>query len=148
MTISLYTIGFTQTNASDFFESLRSEKITTLIDVRLNNISQLSGFAKKNDLRFFLREICGIDYLHAPELAPTKDILDDFKKHNGAWSIYEQKFMELMHKRSIEKHFSPDYFNQGCLLCSEKKPHHCHRNLIVKYLKLNWNIEIEVKHLV
>ena len=148
MTIDLFTIGFTQTSASKFFDSLNKEEILTLIDVRLNNVSQLSGFAKKNDLKYFLKELCGIEYLHSPVLAPTKEILDTYKKHKGSWPEYEERFMELMYKRNVEKTFTPEYFNKGCLLCSEKMPHHCHRSLVVKYLESNWCIPIKVKHLV
>ncbi len=147
MSIDIFTIGFTQTTAESFFDAVNKEDINTLIDVRLNNSSQLSGFAKKKDLQFFLKELCGVEYVHAPDLAPTKDILDRYKKQKGSWSDYEDSFMELMYKRNIEKQFKPHFFDNGCMLCSEKLPHHCHRSLVAKYLQDNWDIQINVKHL-
>jgi uncharacterized protein (DUF488 family) len=114
------------------------------VDVRLNNVSQLAGFTKKDDLRYFTKTICGIEYLHIPALAPTADILDAYKKHNGAWDLYEHQFLELMRHRKIEDVISPEILEGGCLLCSEEKPHHCHRRLVAEYLKEEWgNVEIE-----
>lgn len=148
MSVDIYTIGFTKTSAFEFFDSLRKEPIKKLIDVRLNNSSQLSGFAKRDDLQFFLRELCDVEYIHSPDLAPTKEMLDHYKKHGGSWKQYETRFLELMYKRNIEKYFEPAFFDHGCLLCSEKLPHNCHRSLVVKYLQENWGIDIKVKHIV
>ena len=142
------TIGFTQTNAKSFFSSLKSAGVQKLIDVRLNNVSQLAGYAKKEDLKFFLKEICNVDYLHQPELAPTKEILDPYKKSNGDWAVYEDKFINLMEMRRIEHTFEASFFDNACLLCSEKHPHHCHRRLVVEYLNSKWGGGLEVKHLV
>jgi uncharacterized protein (DUF488 family) len=122
-------------------------QVKTLIDVRLNNISQLAGFAKKDDLRFFLKELCGSEYVHLPELAPTKDILNAYKKGDMTWQIYEDKFINLMSKRNIEKSIRPALLDQGCLLCSEHEPHLCHRRLVVEYLNEHTNLNLEVKHL-
>lgn len=147
MTIQLFTIGFTQTKAEQFFKLLRNAGVKQIVDVRLNNTSQLAGFAKKDDLRFFLQEVVGIGYVHIPELSPTQDILDAFKKHKGSWSVYEQEFNALMAKRGIEKIISQDTVDLGCLLCSEKKPHHCHRRLVAEYLQRHWS-NVSTKHLV
>lgn len=117
-----------------------------VVDVRLNNVSQLAGFAKKNDLRYFLSAICGVGYEHMPELAPTQDILDAYKKHGGDWVTYENRFLELMVKRRIEETVSRSAVDGACLLCSEDKPHHCHRRLVAEYLKQKWN-EVDVVHL-
>ncbi|MCX8505999.1 MAG: DUF488 domain-containing protein [Alphaproteobacteria bacterium] len=143
--MKIFTIGFTKKNAEQFFTKLKSSGATKLIDVRLNNVSQLAGFAKKNDLKYFCQAICQIDYLHMPELAPTQDILTDFKKEKGDWEIYEKKFIALMQERKIE-HIKPDVLDGGCLLCSEDKPHHCHRNLVAQYLKLKWG-NLDIIHL-
>lgn len=116
-----------------------------LVDVRLNNVSQLSGFAKRDDLRYFAKEICGIEYQHIPELAPTKDILDRFKKNGGDWSEYEHKFLKLMQERRIEN-VDRELLDDGCLLCSEDKPHHCHRRLVAEYLKQHWG-DVDIVHL-
>lgn len=146
--IKVSTIGFTQTNASDFFTALKISQVNKLIDVRLNNISQLAGFAKKNDLKYFLKAICDVEYVHLPELAPTKEILDPYKKGNGSWKVYEDQFINLMEKRAVEKSFDVNFFDQSCLLCSEKEPHYCHRRLVVEYLNQKWGGNLEVKHLV
>lgn len=147
MTVQLFTIGFATTTAEQFFTLLRDAGVKRVLDVRLNNTSQLAGFTKKDDLRFFLRETAGIDYVHIPELAPTQDILDAYKKNKGSWSVYEQEFNALMTKRRIENFISQDTASLGCLLCSEKKPHHCHRRLVAEYLEKHWG-DVTTKHLV
>ena len=144
--IQLFTIGFTQKSAEQFFESLAKSGIKTLIDTRLNNISQLAGFTKKNDLKYFLKKIGGIDYIHITDLAPTKDILDEYKKNKGDWGVYEQKFLKLISDRQIEKKVTPELLNHGCLLCSEAKPHNCHRRLVAEYLSTKWE-NIDICHL-
>jgi len=144
--LKLYTIGFTKTTAESFFSRLSKAGVRKVVDVRLNNVSQLAGFAKKNDLRYFLGKICGIGYDHMPELAPTQDILDAYKKHRGDWGTYEDRFLELMSRRRIEETVSRSAVDGACLLCSEDKPHHCHRSLVAEYLKQKWS-DVEVVHL-
>jgi uncharacterized protein (DUF488 family) len=136
--LQLSTIGFTKKSAEDFFRLLRSSGARRVLDVRLNNVSQLAGFAKKADLEFFLREICDMEYLHAPELAPTKEILDAYKKHGCAWNVYEAEFMNLMERRCVERTIPRELVDQSCLLCSEHEPHHCHRRLVAEYLDEKW----------
>lgn len=145
--MQIYTIGFTKKNAESFFNFLRKSKITTLVDVRLNNVSQLAGFAKRDDLKFFLKELCDADYVHAPELAPTKELLSGYKKGDISWDAYEDKFLNLMAQRNIEKTVQPELLDNGCLLCSEHEPHLCHRRLVVEYLNDNSDLDLEVKHL-
>jgi uncharacterized protein (DUF488 family) len=145
--MKVYTIGFTQKNAEKFFNFIKVSEIKTLIDVRLNNVSQLSGFAKRDDLKFFLKELCGSDYVHLPELAPTKDILNAYKKGDMSWQLYEDKFLNLMAKRNIEKSIMPSLLDHGCLLCSEHEPHFCHRRLVVEYLNEHSDLDLKVKHL-
>ena len=145
--IDVYTIGFTKKNAEEFFGFIRKSEISTLIDVRLNNISQLAGFAKRDDLKFFLKEICNAEYVHVPELAPTKKMLDQYKKGETPWEIYEEKFLNLMGQRNIEKSITPTLLEHGCLLCSEHEPHFCHRRLVVEYLNEHSNLNLKVKHL-
>ncbi len=113
--IQLFTIGFTQKSAEQFFETLIKSGIKTLIDTRLNNVSQLAGFAKKNDLKYFLKQIGGIDYIHITDLAPTKDILDDYKKNKGDWGVYEEKFLKLISElcRLLDNGYQ---ISQNCLL--------------------------------
>lgn len=117
------------------------------MDVRLNNVSQLAGFAKRDDLKFFLKYLCDTDYIHIPELAPTKDMLSAYKKGEMPWESYEDKFLNLMAQRNIEKSVKPALLNHGCLLCSEHEPHLCHRRLVVEYLNDNSDINLQVKHL-
>ena len=145
--MKLFTIGFTKKSAQDFFTRLKDSGSTRVVDVRLNNVSQLAGFAKRNDLEFFLREICRMDYVHAPELAPTQDMLDEYKKNKGDWKVYEGKFLELMRKREIEKRIDPALIADGCLLCSEDQPHHCHRRLVAEYLQSHWG-DVQIAHIV
>lgn len=145
--MNVYTIGFTKKNAETFFNFIKEYDVKTLIDVRLNNVSQLAGFAKRDDLRFFLKELCGADYVHSPELAPTKDILNAYKKGDMPWETYEDKFLNLMSQRSIEKSIKPALLDHGCLLCSEHEPHLCHRRLVVEYLNQHSSLDLEVKHL-
>lgn len=144
--MKIFTIGFTRKSAERFFELLRASGARRVIDVRLNNVSQLAGFAKKDDLTYFVREICGIDYIHLPALAPTQEMLDQYRKHRGDWKTYELRFLELMTKRRIEETVPKEAVADGCLLCSEDKPHHCHRRLVAEYLKEQWG-EVDVSHL-
>ncbi len=142
----LFTIGFTKKSAESFFSLLSTSGAKRLVDVRLNNISQLAGFAKKDDLKYFLRAICGLDYAHLPELAPTQPMLDAYKKEKGDWAAYEVQFLDLMKSREIEKSLSKDVLSDSCLLCSEDKPKHCHRRLVAEYLRDKWK-DVEIIHL-
>ena len=145
--MKIHTIGFTKKTAREFFETLRASGARRLVDVRLNNVSQLAGFAKKQDLAYFLEKICGMEYLHLPLLAPTQDILDQYKKRNGDWQIYEKSFLGLMRDRKIEQALSREVLANSCLLCSEEKPQHCHRRLVAEYLQEHWG-DVEICHLV
>jgi len=142
-----YTIGFTKKTAEAFFGMVRQAGVKRIVDVRLNNISQLSGFAKRDDLAYFAKELCGADYIHVPELAPTKQILDAYKKAKGSWEEYEMRFLELMAKRQVENTVPREVIDGGCLLCSEDRPHHCHRRLVAEYLSSRWGA-MDVEHLV
>lgn len=144
--MKIFTIGFTKKSARRFFELLRESGAKRVVDVRLNNVSQLAGFAKKDDLAFFLKDICGMEYVHLPELAPTQDMLDEYKKHHGDWKNYESRFLELMRQRHIEETVPKEVIADGCLLCSEDKPHHCHRRLVAEYLKNHW-LDVNIEHL-
>jgi Uncharacterized conserved protein len=144
--MKVFTIGFTKKSAERFFQLLKTSRVKRLIDVRLNNVSQLAGFSKKDDLAYFLEEICDIGYTHLPELAPTRSMLDECKKKTTEWQIYENRFIALMKERRIEATISKDLIAGGCLLCSEDKPHHCHRRLVAEYLKQHWG-DVEIAHL-
>ena len=144
--MKVFTIGFTKKSARQFFDTLRRSGAKRVVDVRLNNVSQLAGFAKRDDLAFFLKEICGMDYIHVPDLAPTQEMLDDYKKLKGDWRTYETRFLDLMRQRGIEERIPKEVVAEGCLLCSEDKPHHCHRRLVAEYLKQQWG-DLDISHL-
>jgi uncharacterized protein (DUF488 family) len=145
--MATFTIGFTQKSAEKFFALMRQHSVARIVDVRLNNISQLSGFAKRDDLRFFLKELCGAEYVHVKDLAPTNDILDAYKKKLITWDAYEDKFLNLMAQRNIERTVDKAFLDGGCLLCSEHEPHHCHRRLVADYLNSHWGGNLEIVHL-
>lgn len=132
----LYTIGFTQTSAENFFTRLKTAGVNTVIDIRLNNRSQLAGFAKYPDIEWFLRSIAGIMYIYDDSFAPADEILKAYQKKEIDWSEYEKQFAELMKNRNIEDHIRLEYaslINQNiCFLCSEPTPEHCHRRLVAQ----------------
>lgn len=145
--MEVYTIGFTKRTAAEFFGTLKQAGVKRLLDVRLNNSSQLAGFTKKDDLSFFLKEICSAEYFHEPMLAPTQDLLDNYKKKKGSWEEYEQRFLRLMGQRAIESKIAPGFFDVSTvLLCSERTAEHCHRRLILQYLQKKWG-DVKVVHL-
>jgi uncharacterized protein (DUF488 family) len=144
--MKIFTIGFTKKSAEIFFTRLKEAGVRRLV-VRLNNVSQLAGFTKKDDLKYFTKAIRGIEYVHLPELAPTAAILDAYRKQkNGDWQAYERQFLDLMRWRRIEETVPRELLDGGCLLCSEEKPQHCHRRLVAEYLRVKWG-DIEIEHL-
>jgi uncharacterized protein (DUF488 family) len=143
--MKIFTIGFTKKSAEQFFNRLKQPGLVRVVDARLNNTSQLAGFTKKNDLEFFLHEICKLGYVHLPELAPTQEILDAYKA-SGEWSNYERQFLSLMAERRIEDQVDKSILDGGCLLCSEATPEHCHRRLVAEYLRRKWG-DVEIVHL-
>jgi len=145
--IQTYTIGFAKKNAETFFTKLHESGVTRVVDVRLNNSSQLAGFAKREDLAFFLKALYGIEYVHVAELAPTKEILEAYKKRRTDWSVYEREFVDLMERRRIQEVVPREVIDQGCLLCSEHLPKHCHRRLVVEYLERHWG-PLKVTHII
>lgn len=145
--MKIHTIGFTEKSAEEFFSLLKHSGAKRVVDVRLNNVSQLAGFAKKKDLAYFVQQICGMEYVHVPELAPTKEMLDEYKKNGGQWAAYEQRFFDLLKFRKVQDTISREIIEDGCLLCSEHLPHQCHRRLVAEYLSDHWG-KVEVSHLV
>lgn len=142
----IFTIGFTKSSAESFFGRLTKAGAKKLVDVRLNNVSQLAGFAKRDDLRYFLDAICGIEYSHRVELAPTAEMLDSYKKLKSQWDEYEKRFIDLIASRRIEESVPREALADSCLLCSEDKAHHCHRRLVAEYLQSRWG-DVEIVHL-
>jgi uncharacterized protein (DUF488 family) len=144
--MTLFTIGFTKKSAERFFESLREAGVCRVVDVRLNNSSQLAGFSKRDDLKYFLKAICGIEYAHLPEFAPTQEILDEYKKEEGSWERYETLYLELLRERAADRTMMREFFDGACLLCSEATPEHCHRRLLAEYLRDKWG-ELRIVHI-
>ena len=145
--MEIYTIGFTQTTAERFFGRLAAAGVKRLLDVRLNNSSQLAGFAKAKDLPYFLHELISATYEHEPRLAPTQELLDEYKKRTGDWSAYEARFLELMSSRGIETFLSiSDFHTPTALLCSEATAERCHRRLVCEYLADRWP-DVKAVHL-
>ena len=131
----IFTIGANGKTPRRFFQLLKDNNIDLLIDVRLNNKSQLAGFAKGGDdyLGYFLKDLFGIDYIHDPTFAPTDEILDNYHKDHN-WDIYVDKFNRLIAEREFKKHFKEKYsnYNNVCLLCAEETPNQCHRRLVAE----------------
>ena len=144
---TLFTIGFTKKSASTFFSLLRQPGLTRLVDARLNNVSQLAGFTKRDDLKFFVESLNGIEYSHLPELAPSAEILLEYKNNGSDWSGYERQFLALMAERHIESALTPEWMDGACILCSEASPAHCHRRLVAEYLQTHWQ-GVEIQHLI
>jgi uncharacterized protein (DUF488 family) len=144
--ILLSTIGFTKHSASAFFTKLQEAGIARVIDIRLNNVSQLAGFTKRDDLIYFLKEICGCGYIHEPYFAPTQEIMDAYKKKAIDWPAFEKRFIKLMEDRRIEERISPEQLHNACLLCSEPTAERCHRRLVAEYFKDKFP-HIEIRHL-
>ncbi|MDI6723115.1 MAG: DUF488 domain-containing protein [Methanobacterium sp.] len=135
----IYTIGFTRKTAEEFFKILEDNKIEQIVDVRLNNTSQLAAFTKKRDLEFFLKKIAGIDYYHFEFLAPTKEL----RKKVKDWDAYSKEYLELLEKRKVLEKLDKNFFKKRtCFLCSEPSAEDCHRGILADYLKHNWGIKV------
>ena len=144
--MKIFTIGFTKKSAEEFFTLLKDAGVRRVIDIRLNNTSQLAGFAKARDLEYFLKAILGIGYVYVPELTPTQALLDAFVKDKGPWEDYERDFIQILDERQVAKTLSKKQFDGACLLCSEATPEHCHRRLVAEYLQNKWG-GMEIIHL-
>jgi len=144
--IKLYTIGFTKKNAETFFGLLKSNEINKIVDTRINNTSQLSGFAKGNDLEFFAKELNNIHYHHNLDFAPTKELLSKYRKKEITWEKYEQEYLDLLDFRKISKKINIKNLHKNCFLCSEHTAEKCHRRLLAEYFQ-EVNNDIEIIHL-
>jgi uncharacterized protein (DUF488 family) len=144
--VNILTVGFTKKSAREFFSLLETAGATRLIDVRLNNVSQLAGFTKRTDLKYFTDRILGIPYLHIPALAPTKEMLDTYRKVTHDWQRYEHEFLALMAARAVDKEFAQELLSDACLLCTEPTADRCHRRLVAEYLRDKWG-DVSIRHL-
>jgi uncharacterized protein (DUF488 family) len=144
--IKLYTIGFTGKSAEAFFELLEQNQVKKIIDTRIRNNSQLSGFAKGKDLAFFARRIANIDYEHELKFAPTNELLTNYRQKKISWDEYTREYIHLLATRNVKEEVDTEALHQCCLLCSEHSPEKCHRRLLAEYLK-EINPDIEIIHL-
>lgn len=146
--ITLYTIGFTKKNARKFFTLLKTAGVKKLIDIRINNASQLAGFAKGQDLEFLVKEICDAEYIHITDLAPTKELLKDYQDKKIDWDGYTAIFNNLLNTRHISERYKVQNFDKSCFLCTEDTPEKCHRRLVAEYFKKsNPEEDIRIVHL-
>lgn len=143
---TIYTIGFTKKSAKEFFELLELNGIDFVLDVRLNNTSQLAGFSKYPDLEYFLKTICNIEYKNDIYFAPAESTLKKYKKKEISWSEYVEEFQQLMQKRGIDKYIVENYSlfreKKVCLLCSEEKADYCHRRLVAEMVQKMYGVKI------
>src|SRR5262245_134278 len=144
--IKLYTIGFTGKSAQKFFELLEKNGVKKIVDTRISNNSQLSGFAKGQDLAFFARRLANIDYEHELKFAPTRELLDQYRKKQISWESYTTQYLDLLQQRDLKSWVEIDKLHESCLLCSEHSPEKCHRRLLADYLQAI-NPDIQIIHL-
>lgn len=145
--IKLYTIGFTKKPAEKFFSLIRDAGVKKIVDTRINNVSQLAGFAKGSDLKFFAKEIGNISYEHNVDFAPSKELLSRYRNKEMTWLEYETEYLNLLDMRKIAQKTDIEKLHENCLLCSEHTPEKCHRRLLAEYLK-HVKGEIEIIHLI
>ncbi len=142
----IFTLGYAGKNAREFFTILNQAGIRKIIDVRLYNTSQLAGFTKRQDIEYFLQAIVGAEYIHLPIMAPTKQLLNDYKKGLINWQQYEKQFKPIIARRQIEKHLVPQDMDMSCFLCSEAEADNCHRRVVAEYLAEHWQ-NVSIHHL-
>jgi uncharacterized protein (DUF488 family) len=144
--IKLYTIGFTGKPAEKFFSLLTNSGVIKVVDTRINNVSQLAGFAKGSDLKFFVKKIGDMDYEHKIDFAPTKELLTRYRDKQITWPEYETEYLNLLDMRKVSQKTDIEKLHENCLLCSEHTPEKCHRRLLAEYLK-HVRSDIQIIHL-
>ncbi len=137
--MDVFTIGLTKKTAQEFFEALTNAGIKTLIDIRLNNKSQLAGFSKQADLEYFLGAICSIRYIHEPLLTPTEEMLKAYRSKVIGWEEFGRQYKDLLRTRDVSDHLDQSVFKTNAvLLCSDLEADHCHRRWSAEYLRDSW----------
>ena len=145
--MNLFTIGFTGKSAEKFFGLLKSSKATKLIDIRINRTSQLAGFAKEQDLKFFLPKLAGMDYFVREDLAPTKELLSSYRDKEINWEEFAQKYQELLKQRGSLESLDSEVFDNAVLLCSENEPEKCHRTLLAELISKKF-VGLQISNLI
>lgn len=144
--MNIYTVGFEQVPAKDFFETLRSSPAVRLIDARLNPNPEDGGYARGGDLAYLLGELCGMSYHHVPALAPTKQMVSEVLDRGGPWEAYEKSFLRLMRERCVEETVKRDLLDDAVVMCLERSADQCHRRLVAEYLQRAWP-DVIIHHL-
>ena len=145
--MTLFTIGFTGKSAEKFFELLQNSKATRVIDIRINRTSQFAGFAKEQDLKYFLPKLAGMDYLVREDLAPDKDLLASYRNKELNWDLFSQNYRKLLDERGALPSLSLAEIENSVLLCSENEPEKCHRTILANLL-VQIHPTLKVKNLV
>lgn len=145
--MNLFTIGFTGKSAEKFFGLLKSSKATKLIDIRINRTSQLAGFAKEQDLEFFLPKLAGMDYFVREDLAPTKELLSSYRDKEINWEEFAQKYQALLEQRGSLESLDSEVFDNAVLLCSENEPEKCHRTLLAELISKKF-VGLQISNLI
>lgn len=144
--MKIFTIGFTHKSAEEFFSKLSKARVTSLVDIRINRTSQLAGFSKEKDLKYFLKTICDIEYLVREDLAPSRDLLKSYRGKEVSWGEFEKSYLELISRRGVLKNLNPELLDGAVLLCSEAEPTQCHRRLLAEALSHLWG-GVQIVHL-
>jgi uncharacterized protein (DUF488 family) len=144
--IVIFTMGASKKDARAFFAALREAGVRRVVDIRLKNQSALGGFTRGRDLAYFLQAVLGLEYVHRPELAPTRELLTAYRGKHIDWPEYERRFAAILAERRPEDTLSREELNGACLLCSEPKPDQCHRRLVAEHLRRAWD-NVEIRHL-
>lgn len=144
--MDIYTIGFADKPAREFFTRLRTSGVRQLVDVRFDNMPSSGGYARGDDLAYFLESLCAMTYVHVPVLAPTQPMLRSYLELGGEWSTYERTFLALLATRRVEALIDRETLRDAVLLCSEGPPERCHRRLVAEYLQEHWE-GLTVHHL-
>jgi uncharacterized protein (DUF488 family) len=140
--VTIYTIGFTKHSAEEFFGILQRNQVKRVIDIRINKTSQLGGFAKVPDLPYFLQAVGGIEYQAIESLAPSKELLSQYRDKSIQWDEFQSRYLSLLESREVLDSLNPTEFDSSCLLCSENTPEKCHRRLLGEVLASRWGVEI------
>lgn len=131
--MKVFTIGINNKSAEQFFRLLSDNKIIKIIDIRLNNTTQLCGFSKMNDLKFFLKRILNIEYEYISDFAPTKDIMVSYRE-NKDWNKFKTDYLKLLENRKVKESYQNYDFRNTCFLCSEDDADNCHRKILSEFL--------------
>jgi uncharacterized protein (DUF488 family) len=134
--MNIYTIGYTPKTAEQFFELIKKNNIKLLLDIRLNNKSQIAGFTKRENLPYFLWELCQCKYEHCLEFTPNEEMYNEKKI---SWERYTRDYIILIESRGTYKNFIDRFadYENICLLCSESTPDRYHRRLLAEMIIQN-----------